>query len=273
MSLACWLLLATSAPADWVLDLRTDVLYDDNLSHSNREADERDDGSNGAAIHAGRFDQLTDDLRLAVTADVAARTWWQYGDFNEVAAGGTASLRYRFGLGALAPFLRVEGSAAYAAVEDELQAGGRYRAGVTIGKRLTERLALDLSYGYEQREGRLRVFEQKGHTLSVRAAFDLTSTTQVSAGYQVRWGEVVSYAMPPRPDVVALANARLPVRTFGDPYVAYNLDARTHTFWCGLSQALTDWLAVSVRYEHQATARGHLHYRNNLFTAAIDASF
>jgi len=264
---------ARSSSGDWIRDFRVDVSYDDNVSRSNREADERQDVAFRALAHLGRFGQLSDDLRLTLTADFSGEAWERYQDFNNTTAAGTASLRYRFGLGALAPFVRVEGSAGYASFEQSLQDGARYRSAVTFGKRLTERLSLEASYYFDDIDSRVRVFDQEAHHFSLAGSFDLSETTQITAGYELRDGEVISYAVPPRPDIVALANALRHVDTFGGDYVAYNLDATTHTFSVGVSQAFTRFLALNLRYERQETSRAHLYYINNIFNASVHASF
>jgi hypothetical protein len=264
---------AGSSSGDWIRDFGGDVSYDDNVSRSNREADERQDVAFRALAHLGRFDQLSDDLRLTLTADFSGEAWERYQDFNNATAAGTASLRYRFGLGAWAPFVRVEGSAGYASFEQSLQDGGRYRSGVTFGKRLTERLSIAASYHFDDNESRVRVFNQQAHHFSLAGSFDLSETTQITAGYELREGEVISYAVPPRPDMVALANALRPVDTFGGNYVAYNLDATTHAFSVGVSQAFTRFLALNLRYERLETSRAHLYYINNIFNASLHASF
>ena len=244
-----------------------------NLSNSNRQADQRDDFAFAGQAHFGRFDEITDNLRLTMTADLDAQAFANYEDFNRVILGSTASLRYRFGLGAMAPFVRIEGSGGYANFEQNLQDGGRYRAGITAGKRITERLALDASYFFEDIGGRIRLFDRRSNTFALTASFDLTETTRLTAAYEFRDGEVISYAIPPRPDIVALANARRTVDTFGQPYVAYNLDAATHSFGIGVSQVLTQSVSLNVRYQWQQTSRAQLSYSNNILRVSIHAAF
>lgn len=273
---AVLLLLLTGSSrvqGDWIRDFRGEFSYNDNLSNSNRSADQRDDFSWSGQAHFGRFDELIDGLRLTMTADLDAEAFGNYEDFNHLILGSTASLRYRFGLGAMAPFVRVEASGGYANFEQNLRDGGRYRAGLTVGKRLTERLAFDASYFFEDIGGRIRLFDQCSNTFALSASFDLTRTTRLTAGYEFRAGEVISYAVPPRPDIVALANARRSVDTFGRPYVAYNLDAATHGLQIGVSQALTQSVSLNARYEWQHTSRAQLDYYNNILRISIHAAF
>ncbi len=267
------LLGACPIRGDWIRDFRGEVVYDDNLSNSNRAADQRDDFAFAGRASFGRFCELSDALRLTLTADREARAFARYDDFSGLTIGSTAALRYRGGLGAMAPFLRLEASGGYAAFNQSLQSGGRFRTGLTVGKRLTERFALDASYFYGEIGGEIRVFDRFSHVFALHASFDLTERTRLSAGYELRSGEVLSYAVPPRPDIVALANDRRTVDTFGPPYVAYNLDALTNSLSLGVSQALTQFLSINARYDWQYTTRSHLSYTNNVLRLSIHAAF
>jgi hypothetical protein len=264
---------AGSSNGDWIRDFRGEVSYDDNVSKSDRDADQRGDFAFEGQARLGRFGELSDNFRLAITADIDVRTLARYEDFNNVFVGSTASVRYRFGLGAMAPFVRLEGSGGYANFTQNLQDGARYRAGITIGKRMTQRLALDASYFFDDIGGRIRLFDRRSHTFALTASLDLTATTQVSGTYELRDGEVISYAVPERPDIVALANAHREVNTFGQTYEAYNLDATTHTLAIGISQALTQSVALNVRYEWQETSRAQLSYLSNVLRVSIHATF
>ena len=263
-----------SALADWIRDLRGEVSYDDNLSNSDRGADQRADFAFAGQARFGRFwTNASDALRLAVTADLDARAFARYQDFNRVLLGSSASLRYRFGLGAMAPFVRIEGGGGYADFEQNLQDGWRYRAAFTIGKRMTDRLAIDASYIFENIGGSIRLFDRRSNSFALAASFDLTEKTQLTAFYEFRDGEVVSYAVPPRPDLLALSNANRDVSTFGPIYEAYNLDAVTHTFAFGISKALTQSVSVNVRYEWLETSRDQISYVDNIVRISIHASF
>ena len=265
---------ANSATADWIRDLRGEVSYDDNLSNSDRDADKRADFAFAGQARFGRFWTNTSDaLRLTFTADLDARAFARYQDFNRVLLGSSAALRYRFGLGAMAPFVRVEGGGGYANFEQNLQDGWRYRAALTIGKRMTKRLALDLSYFFEDIGGSIRLFDRRSNSFALAASFDLTEKTQLTAFYEFRDGEVVSYAVPERPDIAVLSNVHQEVNTFGPIYEAYNLDATTHTFAFGISQALTQSVSVNVRYEWLETSRDQISYIDNILRFSIHASF
>ena len=264
----------TGANADWIREFRAEGLYNSNVSRSNREEDRLDDFAFGAAVRFGKFTHLdsADRLRLTFTLDLDSQAFAEFDDFSNISAGATASLRYRFGLGAMAPFLRVEGGVRWADFNDELQDGVRSDLSVVIGKRVLERLELQTGYVFDHTQTRTSLYDQQGHGFFARITFDLTSSTQLSAEYSFRDGEVVSYNVPPRPDLIALANTRLDVNIFGTPYVAYNLDATTQRGAFGIHQAITRNVGVSLRYELQSTTRDQIDYTSHVFLAAIHIS-
>ena len=85
----------------------------------------------------------------------------------------------------MAPFVRIEGSGGYTNFKQEVQDGGWGRGEVTIGKRLTQRLAVSASYFLDHFEGRIRVFQRTSNNLAVRASFDVTNKTQLTASYEL----------------------------------------------------------------------------------------
>lgn len=101
-----------AARADWRVEAETGLLYDTNLSNSDRAADEKDDVAWQSKVRLGNGLQLSRDLRLNLSGDVSEQVWARYDDFNNLAAGATAGLRYRFGLGGKAPWVLVEDHAA-----------------------------------------------------------------------------------------------------------------------------------------------------------------
>ena len=61
--------------------------------------------------------------------------------------------------------------------------------------------------------------------------FDVTSSLQLTLGYTYREGDVISYAVPPRPDIARFSIEREDEDEFGQPLrTAYKLLGRTHAF-------------------------------------------
>ena len=114
-------------------------------------------------------------------------------------------------------------------------------------------------------------FDEQGHTGNARVIVDLTSSLQIVLGYTYRDGDVISYAVPPRPDLFLLASELRPVTTFGtNPlYTAYRLRGQTNAVSVSAGYALTKYLSVQVAYEYAATSHDPLQYENHLVEAKI----
>ena len=263
----------TAARADWIRDCSIGGSYHDNLSNSQRRADKQSDLGLEAAERVGKFTQLSEALRFTFTLDLAPQLWAEHTDLDNFQAGGSAALRWRFGLGAMAPFLRTEVSAHYAGFGQDLQDGGRYRGAITLGKRLTERLEVPAAFLLDSARAESQVFDQKGIGFALRAAFDLTGRTQLTLDYNYRWGVVIFHAVSPRPDIVALTNERVAVKTFGPSYVAYKIDATTQGFAVGLNQALTGTLGGSPTVSSRPLASAPMIRRRCGWRCRIRADF
>ena len=98
---------------------------------------------------------------------------------------------------------------------------------------------------------------------------------QIALGYSYRDGDVISYAVPPRPDIVALASERRPIDTFGiDPlYTAYRVRGQTHTVSVSAGYALTKYLSVQVAYQYGSTSHDSLQYENHLVEAKLSFAY
>ena len=111
---------------------------------------------------------------------------------------------------------------------------------------------------------------QKYITKNGQITFDATSSLQLTLGFSHREGEVFSYALPPRPDIVALAAESKPVGSFDrPPYTAYRVDGSTNAFSASAGYILSRNISVQVNYEFRHTSSGSLRYENHLVEARI----
>src|SRR5207302_7970786 len=116
-------LFSSFARAEWRIEAETGVVYNSNLSNSDRSADVRDDWAWRSDISAGNGLQLTRDLRLNLGADMRGEVWDRFDAFNTIGPGASAGLRYRFGLGRQAPWGLLEGRFGYDRVHDTAISG------------------------------------------------------------------------------------------------------------------------------------------------------
>ena len=271
MGLALWFAMpVTAARADWRIEAETGALYESNLSNSDRGSDVKSDWAWQSKVEIGNAFQLTRDLRLNLAADLRGQVWARFDTFDNVAPGGTAGLRYRFGLGRLAPWVLIEDHVGYAAFRDDGRSGFQNRFGIRGGFGISDRLAVEGTYTFDDFEANDPFWNLSGHSGAIRFTFDATSSLQVALGYSYRAGEVISYALPPRPDLVALAPVRQPDNAFGSPfYTAYRVHASTNAFSASASYSLSKNTAVQLSYEFRDTSDGPLEYFNHLVEAKI----
>ncbi len=251
------------------------VFYDSNLSNSDRASDVEADWAWKSNLRGGGGFQLSRDLRLNLAADLRGAIWDHFSGFNEIGGGALAGLRYRFGLGRRAPWILLEERIGYDGFQETVRNGWdeslRLRGGIAV----SERIALEAGYTLENFAARDNFFDRQGHRGDVRLIGDLTSSVQIALGYSYRDGDIIAYAVPPRPDLVLLAPERRPVSTFGtDPlYTAYPLRARTHAVSVSAAYALTKYFLVQLAYEYAATSHDPLQYENHFVEAKVGFSY
>ncbi len=271
VSIAVLALSATRARADWNLSAETGALYNSNLANADRAADEEPDWAWKSEVAATNGFQLTRDLRLSVSGDVRSEVWDQFDSFDRLGAGLTTRLRYRFGLGPRAPWLSIENRIGYDRFSDSSRSNWDERLHLRGGIRLSQRIALEAGYTFENLSASDDFFDQSSQGADVFAVFNVTSSLQVALGYIYRNGDIISYAVPPRPDLVRLASALRPITTFGENprYTAYKLRAPTSALSLSASYALGKYLSVQFRYTYAHTRESELQYENHLVEAGI----
>jgi long-subunit fatty acid transport protein len=264
-----------SARADWRLEAETGALYDSNLSNSDNDSDIRDDWATQTVVRAGNGFQFARNLRLSFGADVRGEAWARYNAFNNVDPGGTLSLRYRFGLGRLAPWVLAEDHLAYSFFNEYQRNGFENIFRVRGGFGFNERLSVEAAYIFDDFAAQKEAFwNLSGHTGSIHITFDATPQLQLSLGYTYRNGEVISYALPPRPDLVFFASERDVVPSFGNPaFTAYRLRGSTHAVAASASYTVSKYISVRVTYEFRDTSHNSLEYMNHLFEAKIGIAY
>lgn len=276
ITLSLFLLIAgSSARGDWRFAAESGTFFDSNLSNSDRASDEKSDWAWKSTASLADGFQLARDLRLTLGFDARGELWNRFDAFDEIGAGVSAGLRYRFGLGARAPWISLEERAGYDRFRETARSNWNDSVHLSGGIALNQRVALEAGYTFENRAAPDDFFDQRSHRLDGRVLVDLTPALQVALGYSYRDGDVIAYAVPPRPEMVAIASERRPTDTFGnDPlYTAYHIGAQTHAVSISAGYILAKNLSVQIAYEYAATAHDPLHYENHLVEAKIGFAY
>ena len=270
LTIVLLILLLTFARAEWRFEGQTGVVYNSNLSNSDRSADVRDDWAWNSDISAGNALQLTRDLRLNFGADLRGELWHRFGAFNTIGPGASAGLRYRFGLGRQAPWVLLENRFGYDRFQDNAQSGYDNLLNFQTGIALSDRIALQGGYGFESFVAPDDFYDRQLHRANVNIVFDVTSSLQVTVGYIYREGDVISYAVPPRPDIAPFSIEREDEDAFGQPLrTAYKLLGCTHALSFSAAYQLAKYASVQVGYEYAVTTHDPLQYQNHLVEANI----
>jgi len=270
LSIILLIVFSSFARAEWRFEAETGAFYDSNLSNSDRSADVRDDWAWKSQISAGNSLQLTRDLRMNLGADLRGEVWDRFGAFNTIGPGASAGLRYRFGLGRQAPWVLVENRFGYDRFQDTAQSGNDNMFNLQAGIALSDRIALEGGYAFESFVAPDDFYDRQVHSANVRMVFDVTSSLQVTVGYTYREGDVISYAVPPRPDIAPFSIEREDEDEFGQPLrTAYKLLGRTNAVSFSVAYQLMKYASVQLGYEYAITTHDPLQYENHLVQANV----
>jgi hypothetical protein len=263
-------MVAVAADAELRFNAETGAIYNSNLSNSDRDGEVRDDWAWKSDVRISDGLQLTRDLRLSVAADLRSELWARFDDFSEIGPGLISGLRYRFGLGREAPWLLLENRFGYDRFQDTARSGYDETVELRGGIGLTQQIALELGYSFENFAAPNDFYDRQIHRAGTRVILDLTSALRLAIGYQYREGDVISYAVPPRPEIAALSVEREDDDTFGTPLrTAYRLLGRTHSVSVSAAYGLTKNLSVQIGYEYAITLHDPLQYENHLVDARL----
>ena len=274
LSIVLLTFFSSSTRAEWRFGGQTGVVYDSNLSNSDRSADVRDDWAWRSDITAGNGFQLMRDLRLNLGADLRGELWDRFGAFNTIGPGASAGIRYRFGLGRQAPWVLLENRFGYDRFQDAAQSGYDNVPNLQAGIALSDRIALEGGYAFESFVAPNDFYDRQVHRGNARMVIDITSSLQVTIGYTYREGDVISYAVPPRPDIARFAIKRQDEDEFGLPLrTAYKLLGRTHALSFSVAYQLMKYASIQLGYEYAITNHNPLQYENHLVEANIAVAY
>jgi hypothetical protein len=275
--------VAPAARADTFAEARAGVVYDDNLTRAQRDADIRADTAARVAASGGWYVAPTGQDGLSLWVHGEADAYARFHGLDTVSAGAGARWRHKFGVGLDVPWLAVTLDASHGAWRDDIRDGNRLDARLEAGKRFGETFDASLGVTLDRRTADHdrpvvpgisgKVFDLSGRSAFARAAWDVTPDFQVGVRADVRRGDVVSttrinFAIFEASDAIAADPA------FGPGFFAYRLRGTTTTATLNLSYALSDRASLNLTYADARTrAYDGLDYRNRATTLALAWSF
>jgi len=269
-------LLVLSLPAhaaDWAPCLTATATWDDNLTNAARATDRLGALRLDTSVSVEHRTGLTSALALLSGAQLDLASVPRFDGLDRLALGPTLALRYKAGLGPLAPVVTLRAAATLSAARESGRAGPAANLALTVSRRLDEATQLRAGVELSRLAARQSVFARTGLEGFVELAHDLDPVWRVMLTARWRRGDVLSYATPPRPDLVALARVRTANDTFSRPFVAYSIDSHSLTGAITFSRALDDRTSLNFAFEWRETTRDPLVYVNRLVSLGVAHQF
>lgn len=272
----CW---SAGARAEWLADIDAGARYESNLTRAQRQADVRADTAATLSAFAARVFAITGADLLTLHADADTEAWARFHGLNLISIGAGATYKHKFGVGLAVPWIGLAASAFNDRYRGAIRDSRRFEASAELGQRFSEIFDASADVAYDRRDARSdqavvpgisgRVFDLRGRSARVRAAYAVTDQLQLDAAVAVRRGDVVSTTRQNFAIFLA-SDAIAPDPSFGDDFFAYRLRGTTRSAAATSSWALSSHSSISVRYADELTrAFGGLDYRGRSTTLTL----
>jgi len=253
--------------AHWESQFATRALWNSNVSNSDRSADVIGALQFNAEAGASRRIPLGPDDTVWAGAAFTAEATPRFDDLGRAGVGPRLTWQHKFGLGAFVPVLSFDLAAEAVAARDADRAGFAGSAALSCRQRLSPTTRLALTYERARHDARGALFDRTGGEVRGEVTHDFDERWRLTGSLSLRQGDVLSYAVPPRADLVPLARIRQPVSTFGSPRIAYSLAAQSREGGVEVTHRWKKSTAVIFSFHYRETERHPLRYLNHLVSA------
>ena len=278
-NLAFVLLLVGSLPLTGTPAIAADVgaeigsRFESNASNSNRPSDRLADGFLTARVDAGTNGVWDRDWRWHSRISGEGEEAFRFNGLSQIEGGVRLGVDRKFGLGWKAPRLQFDVYSAFRGAGQPGASGFRLVPSLALVWQIAERGGVSIRYTPQWFFAQGALFDSAAHEARISGWFDLFPGTRLFADYYFRYGDVVSYATPPRPDLVAIAQVRELTDVFGVERMAYRFDAGTQSVQAGVDQELTTHVRIRAAYRFEITQRGSLEYENHIAEVGLRVKF
>jgi hypothetical protein len=281
------LLPSAALCAEWGLDANAGFSHDDNLTNAFDLRDKRADTAATGALAVGIYEQLGAGTSLGVGLVADGRSYFEFDGLDNLGLGVKAQLRWKFGLGAEAPWIAFAGRAAHRDYRDDLRDGWDYDASVTVGRMLSPRWSVRASLRYDAYVAdriastgvpgvSTAAYDVDGWTIGGGAELRVTDGDTLAASLSWRDGSVTAVTTP-NFAVLSKSDSTVIDRTFsnGGLMAAYGVDAKTWTGGLVWSHALGRSASVNLSYAYRSAraAQGLGTYVSNIFGVVFGYSY
>lgn len=282
----CIALLATlvASPAALAVTPRveTTATWVENLNRASGSADWRDAWRLDALAAASTFREWRGGLLTSAELAGGIEHVPEFTDLDAVSAGLGATVRKKFGLGAYAPHVSLEGGIRRREARLELDDSWIATGAIRLAKRLTPAWRVALQGDRELRSARNAIFDTKHHRFFATLTWDITDRLQLSHGNGRLWGSFTANASPAiwsRALAGALGShlaeyyPTIPWRAtdlYGPGWVTYRVDGRVSFYWLELSPALGRNTSLPLRFENRVSVnKVGVKYRQDIWSLSL----
>ncbi|MBI2813912.1 MAG: hypothetical protein HYX71_06480 [Opitutae bacterium] len=242
--------VTASGTASWV----------DNLSRTSAEPNRKDAATYELNLAASRHEQLSSNWLLHAGAEATVLSVPDYERTDHFKAGARLGLQRKFGLGPLAPVLRLDTALTYKAARLAADRGWTAAASLRFAKRFTPALKAGVTALWLDHAARSAIFDLRQRSFAVDATWDISGRWSLSGSAGRLSGDVVANAAPSvwsqalsgglGPVVATYYNSRPWVAThlYGPDWVSYNVEADLDLWSLALSRVLTENTTAELRY-------------------------
>jgi hypothetical protein len=278
-NLAYLILLACNLPPKGTLAVAADFAaeigsrFESNASNSDRPSDRLADGFLTARVDAGTNGVWGRDWRWRASLSGEGEEAFRFNGLSQIEGGVRLGVDRKFGLGWKAPRLQFDLYSAFRGAGQPGASGFRLVPSLALVWQIAERGGASVRYTPQWFFAQGALFDSAANEARISGWFDLFPGTRLFADYFFRYGDVVSYATPPRPDLAAIAQVRELTDVFGAERMAYRFDAQTHSVQAGVDQDLTTHIRLRAAYRFEITNRGSLDYENHVAEIGLRVKF
>ena len=274
MGVGWWLASSVLAVEPIAWQLATEATWNDNVTNAERPEDLLAALVSRTELAANVQRVLEGGHRLSATAAVGSDIWPQYERLNLVTTGLAGAWSYKFGFGSQAPVLLAQVSGHWAGAYERTRSGLGGSGLLQVQQRASTDWVLVAGHEWRRFDAQGRAFDSTAREWFGRVEWTLSENWFVIAEGRLRQGDVVSYSLPPRPDLEKIGKPLTFVNTFNQatPWLAYYFPAETRSGSLELQRAFGR-SGLILRHEIRRTLHAGPGYDNRLTTLRFPRSF
>jgi hypothetical protein len=247
-----------TARSDWTLGADAQVRHDNNVGNAENSADIIEDTIIGGHLSLYQVGSLGDGYSVSAGADLRGETFHRLDGLTNASLGGGLALKKKWGLGALAPWIRAGASITRSDYHDDYRNASIYRATLAAGRRIDEHWNLWADYAFERRATATQeqqepgisgdAYSQESHRLAANVEYALNEALTLEANLSVRHGDIVTTTLSEY-GIYDAARAIAEDPAFGPDAYAYKLVGTTYGLRVGISYSPTPHTLIECGFQ------------------------